>query len=88
MFLPGGGSDILDDTGEALTKFGENAIKLVNLAEKINKKGEYFPIWGTCLGYEIILMAFSGNISILESYNSSSHNGKLDFLKVLSNDFI
>jgi len=29
----------------------------MNLAIEANDKGDYFPVWGTCLGFELLLLA-------------------------------
>jgi len=26
-----------------------------------NKNGDYFPVWGTCLGYELLMMTITRN---------------------------
>ena len=31
------------------------------IAHQFNEQGQYFPIWGTCLGFEIILMLASNH---------------------------
>ncbi|CAM1302608.1 GGH (predicted) [Pycnogonum litorale] len=41
------------------TPYSETCRKIYNLAVEANDRGDYFPIWGTCLGFEMlqILMA-------------------------------
>jgi hypothetical protein len=39
---------------------------MINLAIEANKNNDYFPIWGTCLGLEVILMALSNDYNILD----------------------
>ena len=46
---------------------------LIELALEANKNGDYFPVWGTCLGYELLMMAISNDINILDRLNSSNH---------------
>lgn len=41
--------------------------KLINKAKEINDKGRKFPVWGTCLGFESMLLAD-------EHYNSAFFN--------------
>lgn len=36
------------------SKFGSNAAYLFEKGLKSNDDGIYFPIWGTCLGFELI----------------------------------
>lgn len=49
LFFPGGGADLTRKS-----KFGSNAEYLFKKAVKANDAGIYFPIWGTCLGFELI----------------------------------
>ncbi|KAH9494845.1 hypothetical protein Btru_015807 [Bulinus truncatus] len=48
VFFPGGGADI--DGGP----YAQSGRYLYDLAIKANDKGDYFPIWGTCLGLELL----------------------------------
>lgn len=44
------------------------ATYLYNLAKEANTRGDYFPVWGTCLGFEMMLVIEAGNnCSILSS---------------------
>jgi gamma-glutamyl hydrolase len=36
--------------------FVSNAKKLMDWAKKANDIGEYFPVWGTCQGFELMLV--------------------------------
>ncbi|KHJ44563.1 hypothetical protein D918_05228 [Trichuris suis] len=40
----------------------------VRWAVAANQQGDYFPIWGTCLGFELLLLSFS-NRTVLEKCN-------------------
>lgn len=42
---------------------------IVDLAKKANNEGDYFPIWGTCLGFEELLIALTNNPKILGDFN-------------------
>ncbi|CAJ0968397.1 unnamed protein product [Ranitomeya imitator] len=56
VLLPGGGVD-LKDSGYA------RAAKIFyDLALAANDKGDYFPIWGTCLGFEQLTVLTSGEL--------------------------
>ncbi|XP_055007220.1 gamma-glutamyl hydrolase-like [Boleophthalmus pectinirostris] len=46
FFLPGGAANIMD------SGYATAANIFYDLAIEANKKGDYFPIWGTCLGFE------------------------------------
>lgn len=51
----------------------------MDLAMEANDKGDYFPIWGTCLGFEVMLMAVAKNSTVLQNFNSTNHSLKLKF---------
>ena len=38
---------------------------LLRLAKEANDNGDYFPIWGTCLGFEAMGMSLLHNYEIL-----------------------
>jgi len=48
ILFPGGDVDFGDNA------FCQNANFLLNKAIEANKKGDVFPIWGTCLGFELL----------------------------------
>eukprot|EP00697_Spironema_sp_BW2_P017805 gnl/Spiro4/9612_TR5101_c1_g1_i1.p1 gnl/Spiro4/9612_TR5101_c1_g1~~gnl/Spiro4/9612_TR5101_c1_g1_i1.p1 ORF type:complete len:388 (+),score=106.95 gnl/Spiro4/9612_TR5101_c1_g1_i1:31-1164(+) len=54
LLFPGGG-DILNHT-----KYYSSGQKLFAAALKSNDQGNYFPVWGTCLGFEELSMLVSG----------------------------
>lgn len=56
VLFPGGGSET--PTG---------ARRVVELALKSNDEGDFFPIWGTCLGFEWLVQILSGDDEILQS---------------------
>jgi len=56
-----------------LTDFAKTGAFLINLAIDANKKGDYFPVWGTCLGYELIVLTVSNDTNIFDNYDSSNH---------------
>lgn len=47
---------------------------LWTLAEQANAKGDFFPIWGTCLGFEYFLMLASGADEFVMEGGYVSHN--------------
>ncbi|KAL0482347.1 peptidase C26 [Acrasis kona] len=68
LVFPGGGSFI--DYGHDL--FFPNSMYLYNLTIEANDKGDYFPVWGTCLGFEM-LHIFASEIfdrTVLSSYDA------------------
>jgi gamma-glutamyl hydrolase len=36
----------------------KTAVRFIDLAVAANKKGEYFPVWGTCHGFQTLIMKF------------------------------
>jgi len=67
LLFPGGGADLPDE-----------ARYLYNLAIQANLKGDYFPVWGTCLGFEWILQMQS-NVTLDTGYDSDNYSIPLNF---------
>ena len=85
LLLPGGGTDLFklkDEKFENYTDYFEAGSFLLNLSKKTNENGEYFPVWGTCLGFEMMILSISGSPKTLSLFNSTNHSMKLKFLKV------
>jgi len=61
LLLPGGGQNICDGP------YAEAGKYLLDLANKANAEGDYFPVWGTCLGFEQLAIAYSKNCSVVKS---------------------
>lgn len=56
--MPGGGGDYLE--------FGRKIFKKI---KEFNDQGIYYPLWGTCLGFEMLTVYTSeADTAILESY--------------------
>jgi gamma-glutamyl hydrolase len=69
MFFPGGGAMMSD-----------GAKYMYERAITANDAGDYFPIWGTCLGFEWLMMATSHNDNILDStFDSEDYSIPLNF---------
>ena len=58
ILLPGGGASLKD------SRYIHNARLLHEMAIDANERGDYFPIWGTCLGFEALLI-MCGGLSVL-----------------------
>ena len=54
ILIPGGGASLEN------SKFMHNVKLILKLAEDANNTGDYFPVWGTCLGLEAMLVAHEG----------------------------
>mmetsp|Transcript_16181 Transcript_16181/g.30582 ORF Transcript_16181/g.30582 Transcript_16181/m.30582 type:complete len:404 (-) Transcript_16181:175-1386(-) len=52
---------------------------LWDLALESNTRGEYFPVWGTCLGYEFIIMLVGGVDALQTGFVSHNISLPLDF---------
>lgn len=79
VLLPGG-DDLLKSEG-----FGRTGKLIFDLAVEMNEKGDYFPLWGTCLGFELLNYAaakklwmkscqaddWPTNIQLISGYNGS-----------------
>lgn len=71
VLFPGGGGDYID--------IGKLVIEE---AKKMNDAGKFFPVWGTCLGFERIAMYTADKPdSVLEKFGSEHHSLPLKFLK-------
>ncbi|XP_056378005.1 gamma-glutamyl hydrolase [Hyla sarda] len=81
ILLPGGGVDLRYSEYARVSKI------FYNLALEANNKGDYFPIWGTCLGFEELTVLTSGellltltkteNISLPLNFTENVLNSKL-----------
>lgn len=40
----------------------------------MNDKGIYFPVWGTCLGFEVLLLSIAKSNNVLSNFNSTNHS--------------
>lgn len=47
--LPGGGTYFNQSGG-----YGDAGKHIYDIAIEMNNQGDYFPIWGTCLGFELL----------------------------------
>lgn len=67
FLLPGGGAELKDpnDLSET-TNYQKTADFIIRWAIKRNDEGHYFPIMGTCLGFENFIITFSNNTKALE----------------------
>eukprot|EP01125_Pyxidicula_operculata_P003455 TRINITY_DN1432_c0_g1_i3.p1 TRINITY_DN1432_c0_g1~~TRINITY_DN1432_c0_g1_i3.p1 ORF type:complete len:316 (-),score=58.72 TRINITY_DN1432_c0_g1_i3:68-1015(-) len=73
LLYPGGDVDLPGSV------YLENSIFLYKLALEANDKGDYFPIWGTCQGFEELLIMTSGNTSVLERFDAEDYGLPLQF---------
>ncbi|KAK7878194.1 hypothetical protein WMY93_031191 [Mugilogobius chulae] len=74
FFLPGGAASIFD------SGYQKAATIFYKLAVEANKKGDYFPIWGTCLGFEQ-LAVITAQKDVLVRTNTSRVSLPLNFTR-------
>jgi len=60
LLLPGGGSDLKNTT--RLHRAGKT---LYDLAVKANDAGDFFPLWGTCMGFQFMALLTTEDPTIL-----------------------
>ena len=69
FLIPGGGDP-----------FGESVDAMVRRAVRANEGGDYFPVWGTCLGFEWLTDIFGGSRSTIDDgYDSEGLKLPLTF---------
>jgi len=56
------------------TPYYQTALFLYNLALQANQKGDFFPIWGTCQGFQILSIITADNETVDERYHFDSEN--------------
>ncbi|XP_047504184.1 gamma-glutamyl hydrolase A-like isoform X2 [Pieris napi] len=55
VFLPGGATFFNQSNG-----FADAGQHIYEIAQEMNRSGDYFPIFGTCLGFELLIILASG----------------------------
>lgn len=78
VLFPGGAADI--NTGP----YYQSGKYLYDLAIQANDKGDYFPIWGTCLGLEL-MTTLTANKNYLQSTDTENITLPLKFQKGFQN---
>jgi len=74
FLIPGGGEP-----------FGTTADRIVDRAVAANRAGDYFPVWGTCLGFEWLVDHFANNRSeIVDGFDSEDLPLPLEFTPLAS----
>eukprot|EP00057_Strongylocentrotus_purpuratus_P032471 XP_787753.2 PREDICTED: gamma-glutamyl hydrolase [Strongylocentrotus purpuratus] len=70
ILFPGGGADIVDDVSRV--GYSGAAHILYHLAVQANKQGDFFPLWGICLGFEELMIQTAGTDVLIEGIEA--HN--------------
>jgi gamma-glutamyl hydrolase len=63
----GGGADFYESDGVTLTPFAATAKIIFDESVTAAGDGEWWPIWGTCLGHELVLTLAAGQKDILSA---------------------
>uniref|UniRef100_UPI0037E8AEBB gamma-glutamyl hydrolase n=1 Tax=Semicossyphus pulcher TaxID=241346 RepID=UPI0037E8AEBB len=74
ILYPGGGASIISSGYQRAAKV------FYELAIEANTRGDYFPVWGTCLGFEQLMYLTSGK-PVLTRTNTSGIPLPLEFTK-------
>lgn len=62
MVLPGGAAELVDEhKGNAVTNYQLRIHEILKWVENQNNNGNYYPVWGTCLGMEELMIHFGKN---------------------------
>ncbi|XP_005042227.1 PREDICTED: gamma-glutamyl hydrolase [Ficedula albicollis] len=72
VLLPGGGVDL------RTSEYSRVAKMFYHKALEANDKGDYFPVWGTCLGHEELTYLTSGEILLVHT-NTNGFSLPLNF---------
>ena len=73
LLYPGGG-DILNGT-----QYMRASQHMFDLARAANDAGDVFPIWGTCLGFELSAVAIAGSVDVLSQFDAENISLPLKF---------
>ncbi|XP_034251334.1 gamma-glutamyl hydrolase A-like isoform X2 [Thrips palmi] len=75
VLFPGGSSDFNAKNG-----YADAGAIIYDIAKKLNAKGDYFPLWGTCLGLELLAYLGANKTNPLTLCQSGNVNLNLDLL--------
>ncbi len=73
LLIPGGGANLVT------SGYGKAGSILYDLAIEANNNGDFFPVWGTCLGFELLLYLSAGKKNYLTTCNSYNRALSLNF---------
>ena len=80
IFFPGGDSQIINVEHNDFTRFGKTGKFLFELMKEYNSNNNYYPIFGVCLGHELISTIISEDFFILEEVDSENHINKIEII--------
>ncbi|KAH8416334.1 hypothetical protein KR222_008625, partial [Zaprionus bogoriensis] len=74
VLLPGGATYFNNTNG-----YGDAGEHILKIASELNDNGTYFPVWGTCLGMELLVLKMSNNTETRINCNAKSQSLPLEF---------
>ncbi|KAJ1529678.1 hypothetical protein ONE63_006434 [Megalurothrips usitatus] len=77
VLFPGGSTDFNAQFG-----FADAGAIIYDIAKKLNDKGNYFPLWGTCQGFELLAYLGANHTNPLTDCKSFNVDLALEFLPV------
>eukprot|EP01147_Barroeca_monosierra_P010085 gene10086-2253_t len=80
FLLPGGGQAITDPNN----CYARAASFVMTLAKEFNSNGDYFPVWGTCLGFEMVSVFIGGASVLSNGFDSENLPLPLNFTQNLA----
>eukprot|EP00243_Klebsormidium_subtile_P003003 TRINITY_DN16135_c0_g1_i1.p1 TRINITY_DN16135_c0_g1~~TRINITY_DN16135_c0_g1_i1.p1 ORF type:complete len:367 (+),score=79.77 TRINITY_DN16135_c0_g1_i1:303-1403(+) len=75
LLIPGGGADL-----HLNTTIMHAVSKLLQLALEANDRGDYFPVHGTCMGFEALSIWVTQDDDVLERFVADGFPGPLNFV--------
>ena len=75
LLIPGGAVSIYS------SPYAEASNFLFDLAKMDNDAGDIFPVWGTCLGFEMLALMANDNVPNLKRCNSYDKTLPLDLME-------
>eukprot|EP00826_Nyctotherus_ovalis_P027721 TRINITY_DN2169_c0_g1_i18.p1 TRINITY_DN2169_c0_g1~~TRINITY_DN2169_c0_g1_i18.p1 ORF type:complete len:352 (-),score=81.44 TRINITY_DN2169_c0_g1_i18:152-1207(-) len=66
LLFVGGGIELVNEDRTELNEYSQGAQRAFDIALEFNENGDYFPVWGTCLGFELIMILESKNTKLLQ----------------------
>lgn len=81
ILFPGGDPSLWanETTKTEFSEMTKKGMYLYQLAVEANNNGDYFPLWGTCLGYEMMLMATTHDPKILDNFVQDDESEKYTY---------
>uniref|UniRef100_U5EYI6 folate gamma-glutamyl hydrolase n=1 Tax=Corethrella appendiculata TaxID=1370023 RepID=U5EYI6_9DIPT len=74
VLFPGGATWFNQSNG-----YADAGRHIYDIAVELNKNGSYFPLWGTCLGFELLTYLAADNVEHREHCSSQNQGLHLDF---------